>query len=495
MVTTIVRRKSWSGKYPEHFPGKGPTPSDLKATSIRRKSWSGKYPECHSIEDRLHELLESCLRAVITVMEPKRPRSCSEEPAVIAVIEPVWSFSDEPVVISSDRASVVIADGAIWLLLLCDAVVTQDAPQCLCREGLYGENCNLHITNTTSYLPPQFALAPCSNHVELARSLTEQLHQLQHPGRCDVARLRPARTPAHGFGAILMHMVKSITLTFKDGDIYEVPHGGIVRCYTKPLSDCAPSSHEMAGYTGRGRYTGKASLLGLQPNQFKGRPVEVVRNPRRNKHLSMPEGFEELSEFWYQSLLLEYLWRPTTSLAALVAAEKEKLAWEHPIMAMQVRHGDACEDTRQQRRCHNFEEYLVEARLMKAKYGVRNVYLATDDEAVQRAAEQNTEFNFKFRLSESRKFYGSNTFIESRIFNGQGDPGLLGLDIAIDITLMQDCDFFIGTFSSNLGRMAVMLMSARKGFIPPYISLDYAWCQSGTSVTWHVSGQHRPLVC
>ncbi|KAK3257229.1 hypothetical protein CYMTET_33673 [Cymbomonas tetramitiformis] len=274
-----------------------------------------------------------------------------------------------------------------------EALVAQDGPHCQCQEGWYGDDCNQHVMNTTSYLPSQSALAPCSEHLSDARRLDDHLQKTQHPGRCDVNHLRPAKAPVTGFGSILLHMVKCLSLTFKAGYMYEVPEGTLavftqagspdrpcdqsLRCYSRPASDCAPSVQEMAKYTGavkakKDKKNKKTPHIGhLQPTVYKGKQVRdcptLGTNKKKEPLDTVPDGFEKRSLFWYHSKLLGYLWQPITSLATSLAKAKEEISWEHPIIAMHVRHGDSCKDHRGQRQCRSFEDYLVAARSLKGR--------------------------------------------------------------------------------------------------------------------------------
>jgi len=46
----------------------------------------------------------------------------------------------------------------------------------------------------------------------------------------------------------------------------------------------------------------------------------------------------------------------------------------------------------------------------------------------------------------------------------------------MDIELMSNCDYFVGTLSSTLGRAAFEIMTARLGHAPPFVSLDrHGW--------------------
>lgn len=60
-------------------------------------------------------------------------------------------------------------------------------------------------------------------------------------------------------------------------------------------------------------------------------------------------------------------------------------------------------------------------------------------------------------------------------------------DFLVDLHSIGACDAFLGTFTSNFGRLAFAVMVARKGRTPPYVSLDNStWCTNAKS-TWGVS--------
>ena len=51
-----------------------------------------------------------------------------------------------------------------------------------------------------------------------------------------------------------------------------------------------------------------------------------------------------------------------------------------------------------------------------------------------------------------------------------------GLDATLDVEMMGAADFFVGTMSSSLGRLAFMRQVVLKRYVPPFVSLDFAWC-------------------
>jgi uncharacterized SAM-dependent methyltransferase len=49
---------------------------------------------------------------------------------------------------------------------------------------------------------------------------------------------------------------------------------------------------------------------------------------------------------------------------------------------------------------------------------------------------------------------------------------------AADITLLSEADALVGTGSASFFKLALLLSAARKRAVPPFISLDGAYCDS-----------------
>mmetsp|Transcript_21993 Transcript_21993/g.34481 ORF Transcript_21993/g.34481 Transcript_21993/m.34481 type:complete len:90 (+) Transcript_21993:133-402(+) len=45
----------------------------------------------------------------------------------------------------------------------------------------------------------------------------------------------------------------------------------------------------------------------------------------------------------------------------------------------------------------------------------------------------------------------------------------------IDTIMLSSCDYLILGLQSGYSRMALSLASAQKGYVPPYVSMDYPW--------------------
>ena len=206
--------------------------------------------------------------------------------------------------------------------------------------------------------------------------------------------------------------------------------------------------------------------------------------------------------FWFRTASVAYLHRfnKATEDELDLEGTKARLGWErrqYPnggsgsgggVIGVHIRHGDACHTTSRKGHCMGFSKYLPDLRAMKAKYNVTAVFIATDDERVIAEAkghERKHPGEFRFLLDDKwssvRKKLSSDEYIEDRP-ELWGPNSALGHAVAMsalaDVALLAAADFLILHHMSNLSRLAHELAAAARGFLPPFISLDGAWC-------WH----------
>lgn len=397
---------------------------------------------------------------------------------------------------------------------------------CDCPPGMIGSPCK-SLKDTTRYLPPEEALAPCAPGANDRVFRVIEHAMLDRP--CDPRHLILHQLPSAGLGAILMYIAYGVAKALQMSSVFDVPDkslllwanktcgNGSPRCYLKPFSACTA----VANKSGLG--------IKAKPPEGKGARVSIHVPPDLS---SAGAG----SFFEYHSQILRYIWRLNDPRAAEVQTIKRQIGWPKPhsqdhtyerdevtnatvtknisqlIIALHVRHGDACSAKGRVKMygCPKLEEYMRAAGELRALYGVRNIFLATDDSGVVKGINDKLLYpgwnvmsspinrdwyqpqawrSWQAKTSHKRKRRNSDPafkagFVEQRIKHGDGDPSKLGAEALLEIDLLSSCDMFVGTLSSTLGRAAFEIMAARVGYIPPYVSLDkHGWfyAQGGCS--------------
>merc|ERR1712130_162324 len=102
------------------------------------------------------------------------------------------------------------------------------------------------------------------------------------------------------------------------------------------------------------------------------------------------------------------------------------------------------------------DEYMIYINKMNNLYGYKNVYIDLD------------------RIMYS--INGTDNLIDLIQYRNDIDYNRMYIEALIDILMLSECSAFVGTFSSNLSRLAYLLMMANSGGYKPYASLDTAWC-------------------
>jgi hypothetical protein len=192
-------------------------------------------------------------------------------------------------------------------------------------------------------------------------------------------------------------------------------------------------------------------------------------NTTKWRYFTPPDYSTLLSLEWFRSELLYYLLQPNEYTQNVVREEKKKLGLPEalekiPYIAMHIRGGDKHTEYR----LHPFREYLNKAKWFKTLYGVKNIFLVSDDAmAISQATTNSEGFNILWS-SNDREEGGSQEATEV--------GHLVMLKVLKDIFIASQCQFWIGTLSSNFGDTIWELMVARNaGTIPPYVSLDIPW--------------------
>ena len=127
------------------------------------------------------------------------------------------------------------------------------------------------------------------------------------------------------------------------------------------------------------------------------------------------------------------------------------------------------------------DDFIAAARRMKAIHGdIRDIFVSTEDASVIAELERDYSNEFRFLYTTDHKRHDpakEEQSIRKNLINGEGiNSGMSESSIAYrNLFLAADCDFFIGTFSSNWSRLVFELMVANRGYVPVHESLDEPW--------------------
>lgn len=216
-------------------------------------------------------------------------------------------------------------------------------------------------------------------------------------------------------------------------------------------------------------------------------PIIDSLHPRpKSLPLAVPEDLaDRLMRFhgdpsvWWIGQFVKYLTRPQKHLEEDLLESKNKLGFEGPIVGVHVRRTDK---VGLEAAFHSVDEYMGHVNDWFNVYAKRHpdvkrrVYLASDDPAVLKEAQEN---------------YKSYTFIsDNEVSKSAGlgtrytDASLRG--VILDIHFLSLCDYLVCTFSSQVCRVAYEMMQTMHGDASQFFkSLDdiyYFGGQNGHNV-------------
>lgn len=141
---------------------------------------------------------------------------------------------------------------------------------------------------------------------------------------------------------------------------------------------------------------------------------------------------------------------------------------------MHVRRGDSCKFDRY---CPPLNiSYHKVALEFRKKYGVRKIFIASDDQAAVDECAGWRGFECKgLKLSRTVYDYPEREFFEVRARHALtgADKVSAAMDFFADLDTLAECDYFVGIFSSIMSRVAYELLFGRKGTHVPFVSIQW----------------------
>jgi len=357
------------------------------------------------------------------------------------------------------------------------------------------------LVGLREHVPPRDAPRPPPDAD--AEKLRERLHELQD----DVSKCADARAETGigrvGLGGVLKILTLGFTWAFDQGKTYHVqdhqltPSSRSLWELLEPPSKCdrVPDENEWD---------------------------EHATTFRRGKYA--PPDYAHRGHFWWVAQLIGWLFRPKPDILKAVDEAMAVLPKGEPFVGLHVRHGDKCRGERpdgpsvgdpssflnlddtgrpedHRIECGSFTEYMIHVQRLHDLYGVKNVWLATDDaDVVDRATRDPCYAHFDFyflkydRLTPDQYAYvdkktGEEGYSLEECQNAGSKKSRLKCPLerdrfdetrtmVVDLAILARADALVVSLWSNIGRLALEVSVAEKGCVPPVISRDVGWCST-----------------
>ncbi|CAK8681772.1 unnamed protein product [Clavelina lepadiformis] len=306
---------------------------------------------------------------------------------------------------------------------------------------------------------------------DLGNEVQKRIHKLQNPSDCKTAKKLVCKFPYCGLGCQYHHIGNCLLAALGTNRVMLVDYSSVrypgIRKVFLPLSD-----------------TCSMEDLQKQVEEWKGElqesyeHIQVVRldvrhEPSRNtrfKGLTVPKFLQEKIEFlhddpnmWWIGQIMGYLLRPSPRISVKVQEIKKKLNLTHPYVSIHVRRTDKLIE---EARKFEIEEYMTlylqdpvvawyDSQVGNACNYTRRVYVASDDLAsvIPDARNKYPNYDFVYNAVDDKKLLkDKKQTVQSR----QTEDELVA--IVCDLMILSQSDYFVGTYSSNVGRLITQLM-------------------------------------
>uniref|UniRef100_A0A383W6Q5 GT23 domain-containing protein n=1 Tax=Tetradesmus obliquus TaxID=3088 RepID=A0A383W6Q5_TETOB len=344
---------------------------------------------------------------------------------------------------------------------------------------------------------------------EVTGAVLQALHDLQHPPDCSTARKLLCNLNKNcGFGCQIHHVVhcfaQAVALN-RTMVLYNVYPSNYIKAPTgweevlQPVTSCGEANEADA--------QSLPKLNVKEPKEHSDADaivVDVIDNGASSYDppampwdvLEAVQLFKSRPQIWWVGVLTSYLLRPSSASLARHAAFRASQQWGSPIVGVHIRRTDKLD---MEAKLHQPEEYMThverlcdqrlpsgwqeramqeqqqqEAAGSHAQHSECSIYLASDEPAV--AAEVRQAYRHIHVITNDNGLQTSST---KQRYSSGGFAGIYD-----DIMHLAACDIIVGTFSSQVSRMAYevamvnnTLGAADRAF--NYHSVDSMWYYGG----------------
>lgn len=250
-------------------------------------------------------------------------------------------------------------------------------------------------------------------------------------------------------------------------------------CFFERVSPCSTERHvgsekmqDLVEETERPRRGSRARVV-VAPTR-----LDKYLNHEDNR-LWVPPEFAQRGALWWRSQLVKYFFKPNAVTRQALSAKAEALGLDETwgsddrenVVGVHVRHGDKKTESA----IIPIEDYLEAAKVLMPIVGARAILLSSDDGNNVRTAQRWARDNEVRVLVDAKETRGVSSATDLANAYHNINTTAFALEAISSLWNLGMCSSFVGTFSSNFGRLAYELAYARTHGRAAPVSMDVFW--------------------
>ncbi|XP_078492080.1 alpha-(1,6)-fucosyltransferase-like, partial [Ciona intestinalis] len=352
-----------------------------------------------------------------------------------------------------------------------------------------------------------------NNEIKKLNKLAQELiRKTQNPPDCSIAKkLHCDLRRMCGFGCLFHHYGICLFVAIGTNRVMQVKWG-ITRSYPgipKTFRNISDTCMNATGFEQAIEWKSKGEKNSTSED---AEIVKLVIQKPKDRHtpyspwtvptnlLPRIEAVHANPMLWWIGQVQSYLMRPQEWLLNDLETCKREIGFEHPIVGVHIRRTDKIIETayvdlsRYMEHVKNWFDRYAEKNPNKSF--IKRIYLATDEVKVTLEANERTWMSYNAyscRYPEYQFISGlpNASFHAAKRREKQTVKYLLH-----DVYLLRDCDYFVGTFTSNIGQMVYELRQALdRDTTFEAVSLDNTYLYIGQNTKYQKAIMNHTGIC